>query len=197
MLSESTAVAQIEWAKETQKNQLLVWDRGGDGVSDSWLVLPIVKSVGGGAGIFAAPPQIDPGSSSIIMQGMTTNANEVASRKKTDYVVLEISVEDWGAMYSYMGLLQTASDEQKRAVSQFRDGLVPRVSVLLESLRAGPLAEFVASLPAEDPEEAYVTADDRPSGAPPGLAAGRSAADMVANAQAAARQQASLSGPSR
>jgi hypothetical protein len=65
MLSESIGTGPIRWLTEHDgEGQQLIWSRlEGLETDDLWTVIPLLKSVGGGAGIFAGPPGMDEGQS--------------------------------------------------------------------------------------------------------------------------------------
>ena len=63
MILESVPAAEIKWPRDTGTIQQLRWSRGGDPL-DTWVVVSVLSSVGGAAGFFAGPPQMDPMNSS-------------------------------------------------------------------------------------------------------------------------------------
>ena len=125
MVAGTSIIAQLTWTRDTGVYQLRVWNRGGDGVTDTCVVIPLVKSAGGGAGIFGAPPLIDPGSSSATLPQLSVDPNDGESRKRVPTVAIEIAQEDWAAMNEFTFFLREASKEASAALHIFADVYTP------------------------------------------------------------------------
>ena len=99
MLSESIETDPIKWlAEHNGEGQQLIWSRlGGVDTDDLWTVIPLLKSVGGGAGIFDGPPGLDEGQSREISV-LSVDPAGSASRKKVTMVIAEIPKEGFAEM---------------------------------------------------------------------------------------------------
>lgn len=73
---------ELKWLSENNQPQRIAWLRGGVSENDPWLVVQLLRSVGGGAGNFAAPSAIDPNSSSGVVQTWSVQPDGWTSRKK-------------------------------------------------------------------------------------------------------------------
>jgi hypothetical protein len=65
-MNSNVPAAEIKWLRDTNSVQLLAWVKDLERF-DAWLVIPVLPSVGGGAGIFATPVLIDPDQSSPVV----------------------------------------------------------------------------------------------------------------------------------
>ena len=73
--------------------------------------------------------------------------NDAESRKRVPTVAIDITQEDWAAICEFTPFLREASKETSTALYIFTDGHTPRAKALMEAVRKGPLAEYIAYLP--------------------------------------------------
>ena len=124
MSTELLLVSHLTSLKESGTTQLLVWIRGGVPV-DGWLRIPVRKSVGGGAGIFAAPTLIDPVSFSPHAQGLSIDLAGQNSRTKTGIVMIEVASEDWKDLYGRTEFRRGAEESVTLTSKGFMSGDTP------------------------------------------------------------------------
>ena len=152
--------ADLMASRHWRETKVLVWARGGADAADCWLVIPMLKSVGGGAGIFATPSSIDVESSSPPCSFLSVDPNGGLSGMEVVVTLLEIPSTDWKDMTEYVTWLRAAVSELNACLHCWVDGCTPRSSSLLQLLKSGPLANRIQELPAEQEDENYETADD-------------------------------------
>jgi hypothetical protein len=168
--------------------------------SDLWLCTPLLKSLGGGACTFACPPGVDPESASPPLSMLSMDPGGAPSRKKRGSTpLLEIAKKDFSELSHLDAFTRSATPEHRAAVKGWAYGNTPRAAALVRALRSGQLHEWIRSLPAENEEENYATAEE--GAAPPGLVqrsvtgdAGGDASAAMARAQAVAQAQSNLTG---
>jgi len=194
-MNTDVPAAEIKWLRDTNSVQLLAWVKSRERF-DAWLVIPVLPSVGGGAGIFAAPSLIDPDQSSPVLGLMSMDPAMENSRKKVNAVLLEIPKEEWSDLLVWEDFLRGAGEDLRREARTF-GGNVPRATSLRAALGERAFCRVDTQFAAETEEGRYMTADK-----PPGLASQpslqkRGGGDVLAEAQAAARRQQAPSGVDR
>ena len=87
--NKETEPCELTWLNEGA-GKVVEWARGGVAQKDVRPAVPVLKSVGGGAGLFAMPPHVDQEHSSPIVQVLSTDPQGTNSRRKVSVVLLEV-----------------------------------------------------------------------------------------------------------
>ena len=111
-----------------------------------WLVIQILKSIGGGACIFATPSGKDVESGSPPGSMLSVDPNGTLSCKTVVITLLETASSDGKEMSTRVAQLRAAGPEVKAALHVRDDGLTPRSSALLQVLKGGPLTPWIQEL---------------------------------------------------
>lgn len=80
--------------------------------------MPVLKSVGGGAEIFAAPPSLDLPNSPPQTQVLNVDLSMTLSRRKVGVVFIEMGCEEWSEMMSRTVALQGMDQELPAKVEE-------------------------------------------------------------------------------
>ena len=94
-MNTAVTACELQWLSERGPSQRIAYVRGTIDMGDFWPVVPVLKSAGGAAAIFATSPRMLPSHCSPPSTIASVDPMNMNSRKKVQIVFTEIEADEW------------------------------------------------------------------------------------------------------
>ena len=113
---------------------MVAWARGGLAKRDVWPAVPVLKSIGGSAGLFAMPPHVDAGKASPQAQVLSTDPQGGEFASQGERGAARDHDRRVGEHVRLVPFLQTAGPNLATATRAFTAGHFPLSNLLVKML---------------------------------------------------------------
>ena len=98
-MNTAISACELQWLSEGEPSQRLAYALGGINMQDIWPVVPVLKSAGSAAAIFATSPPMIPNHCSPSSAIAGVDPMSLNSRKNVQVGFTEIDADEWQHMY--------------------------------------------------------------------------------------------------